>query len=335
MTFLEFIKVIYHSMFHTTWIWLIALLLVAGYLFYVFSATNKGEKSEKTDFLRSPLFLYLISTVSIFIFIFLLIRLTGNFNVKTNFTFVALGITVSIFSPILTFIVFLRTIKIQEDSNKNQAKERISKDFYELTKIFIGKRDAIHENIYGSEEPEDDFSNIYGTRSYFPSNKYAFAKEYFERNYIIYGDYFKIFHRILKILNLAQKENILSQKEYENYIGILRSQLSETELALIYYNSVYAVRGYGMAVELFNSNIFGNDDELRKSVHLRLEYLMDEVADAVIIGAFYSSPYVDIIPDNDKKEIIKASHSFDVTFYNKIAEMGLLDTLKKMYEETS
>lgn len=72
------------------------------------------------------------------------------------------------------------------------------------------------------------------------------------------GSYFRIFHRIIKYLN----ENVNDGEIKKNYIGFLRANMNENQMAMIFYNINYTHRGSGAIEELKGTSFFGEKDEL-------------------------------------------------------------------------
>ncbi|MCT0439564.1 putative phage abortive infection protein [Lactococcus lactis] len=89
----------------------------------------------------------------------------------------------------------------------------------------------------------------------------------FDEVYNKMSSYFKIFHRILKNLNERYDEDKLDEREFKNYIGILRTQLSSEELVVILVNSLYIKRGLGLAIELIGTNLFGDENDFKIDQH--------------------------------------------------------------------
>ncbi|MBK0038845.1 MULTISPECIES: putative phage abortive infection protein [unclassified Enterococcus] len=73
------------------------------------------------------------------------------------------------------------------------------------------------------------------------------------------GSYFRIFHRIIKYLN----ENVDDKEIKKNYIGFLRANMNENQMAMIFYNSNFTDRGYGAMKELKGTGFFGEKSELK------------------------------------------------------------------------
>lgn len=72
-----------------------------------------------------------------------------------------------------------------------------------------------------------------------------------------YGQFFRTVHRIVKLLLDRSTE------EQQKYIGILRTQLSEEQLVLLYYNAEYTQRGKKFKENVNNMDLWGDKKELR------------------------------------------------------------------------
>ena len=78
-----------------------------------------------------------------------------------------------------------------------------------------------------------------------------------------FGRYFRTVHRILKIINGGS----LTKGSKNKYIGILRTQLSENELLLLFYNANYSSRGKKFATEAKGLDLWGTTDEVYSGIH--------------------------------------------------------------------
>ncbi|ANM74790.1 putative phage abortive infection protein [Lactiplantibacillus plantarum] len=71
-----------------------------------------------------------------------------------------------------------------------------------------------------------------------------------------YGQFFRTVHRIVKLLLDRSTE------EQQKYIGVLRTQLSEEQLVLLYYNAEYTQRGKKFKANVNNMDLWGDKEEL-------------------------------------------------------------------------
>ncbi|MDG2980877.1 putative phage abortive infection protein, partial [Latilactobacillus curvatus] len=78
-----------------------------------------------------------------------------------------------------------------------------------------------------------------------------------------FGSFFRTIHRIIKII---LSFSILKRpKTINKYLGILRTQLSEEQLLLLFYNAEYTKRGEKFKKNVSNVNLWGDLDELDTS----------------------------------------------------------------------
>lgn len=135
------------------------------------------------------------------------------------------------------------------ESHKNKVKKPL-KDYkyknlvnYIVSKQFItllfddDDAKGLYTKKISYDESFEIINNIY--RIYYPSM----------------GHYFKQFHRIVKLIN---KKNRFNKSLKKSLRGILRSQFTENELLLIYYNATYTARGMGLGYILKGSCFFGD-----------------------------------------------------------------------------
>lgn len=73
-----------------------------------------------------------------------------------------------------------------------------------------------------------------------------------------YGVFFRTVHRIIKIISSFSHRNKLRRK----YCGILRTQLSEQQLLLLFYNAEYSKRGKKFKKIVKNLNLWGDLNEI-------------------------------------------------------------------------
>ena len=88
--------------------------------------------------------------------------------------------------------------------------------------------------------------------------KKAVVESVLNKYYNDIGNYFRIFHRIIKFVN----ENVQDEKSKANYIGFLRAMLNEKEMLVIYYNAFYSERGKGLGEQLELINFYGGVDDI-------------------------------------------------------------------------
>lgn len=90
------------------------------------------------------------------------------------------------------------------------------------------------------------------------SEKKEIIQSIYNKKYINLGNYFRMFHRVIKYINNNVKEIEIKK----DYLGFLRAMLSEDELLLIFYNAFYTKRGSGLKEELMYTSFFGSIKDL-------------------------------------------------------------------------
>ena len=108
-------------------------------------------------------------------------------------------------------------------------------------------------------------------------------KDYYED----IGNYFRIFHRIIKFVN----ENVQDDKIKKDYIGFLRAMINEKEMLVIFYNAVYSDRGEGLHDQLKLTNFYGDtkdlpDEDEQNAQHFDKGSLLWEQDDIKIMRGF-------------------------------------------------
>ena len=105
----------------------------------------------------------------------------------------------------------------------------------------------------------EEFLNISGEPHIFDDDeKFEICNAVYGELYDEVGHYFRIFHRVIKYVNI----NVKDRETKKNYIGILRALLSETEMLVIFYNSFYTDKGYGLGQHLLYTSFFGEPKDL-------------------------------------------------------------------------
>lgn len=74
------------------------------------------------------------------------------------------------------------------------------------------------------------------------------------------GGFLRLLHRIVKFIN----ENVEDDSIKKDYIGFLRATLDETEILVIYYNSIYSDKGFDLKEQLVETTFFGDPEDFNK-----------------------------------------------------------------------
>lgn len=187
------------------------------------------------------------------------------------------------------------------------------KAFY-LTNNFSEKEfiQELYDAIFTSDITDifskkfDGFDNYYKEHS----NKYAYIKnicsEEFEDKYHKLGHFYRHIHRIIKTIH--QAENSIDSNVF---VGILRAQLSEKIIISLYYNCIYTEKGYGMGLQLLNTDFFGTVDDFDNtySLHFSTNYLLNKNVDIKLIKKLFCSENATNI-DNFEEYSTKIKETF-------------------------
>ena len=161
-----------------------------------------------------------------------------------------------------------------EEAERRINSEQVSNAFYKLLEVFTNIQKQV-----SIQKIKENINNLYSTNSWdfylengycsndgrnhqlewflYESNikediiRYNSDEENmaivvnmrFEELYAESSQYFKAFHRIVKILNVSLKNNKIDKEEYHSYIGILRANLSSNEMEILLINSLFVKRG--------------------------------------------------------------------------------------------
>lgn len=213
---------------------------------------------------------------------------------------------VAVVAPMLTILLFVKTIGTQLEATRASRKSDINQNFYKLLDIFLKNKDNIYknENIFeiicslpefGEEGSAEIFTfttnleeaDVLKLKFEFkPFENYDYGGEDHQSNlsyilkeinldldkyYVALGPYFKSLHRILKLINDGVENREIDENEYFMYRGILTSQLTSDEFLVILYNCLFGERGCGMGVELMESSFFGDSDDLDIDQHFEID----------------------------------------------------------------
>ena len=216
------------------------------------------------------------------------VKVDANISHITRFDY--LKVVISIISPILTFIVFRNTLRIQEAQRKEKKYEMTVTEFYKLLDIFSGIQDKEIDKIRNLKTViEIDFEDNGGNSIHWRNNLLKSADLVFKEQAKEVGHYFRGLHRILKMLNMRLDSGFIDYEEYRFFIGILRVQITADEFFTIMINSLFAGTGFGLGIqmlgtgffdgvdilkdlnikEFFGINAFMNEDERKKEIRLK------------------------------------------------------------------
>jgi len=129
--------------------------------------------------------------------------------------------------------------KIFIEQSETLKVQKLETTYFSLIELYRSVLDALNE--------KDENSNYFGTLKTklieegdvvgSPIEKHGICKRRYEKLYFEnreeLGQYFRVVYRIIKIIEQAE----IPKRDKFNYVKILRSQLSENELLVLYYNS--------------------------------------------------------------------------------------------------
>lgn len=154
--------------------------------------------------------------------------------------------------------------------NSPTFRHAIDRENYEETRRFLDNIGKLFDNLKYSrifDLSKDNFSLFYNLYSGlynldFPElslkQKKKIIEISLEKHYGEIGNYFRIFHRVIKFIN----ENVKDLDAKGNYIGFLRSMVNEKEMIVIFYNAFYSIRGAGLKEQLEFTDFFGKGKDL-------------------------------------------------------------------------
>lgn len=134
----------------------------------------------------------------------------------------------------------------------------------------------VYENVY-----QDGFY----TRPVSYDEAYLICNEVYEKKFEILGNFFRSTHRIIKKINESFNDDMESKK---NYLGLLRAQLPESAIALIFYNATYTKKGLGLARQLLYTDFFGDISDFMTTDMLHIDDSQHISPDKII---FYNTDY--------------------------------------------
>lgn len=103
-----------------------------------------------------------------------------------------------------------------------------------------------------------DLKDMENTFLFSNEDRVSIVTAAYSSQYFIYGNYFRIFHRVVKYVN----ENVKDLESKKNYIGFLRAMINEKEMLVIFYNAFYTPRGKGLKKQIKKTNFFGDINDL-------------------------------------------------------------------------
>lgn len=183
--------------------------------------------------------LTLLGIITTFLVI-ILISVFGQMDTRLDYV----KIVISILGPVLTFIVFQNTLMIQKGNESRTRFQNANEDFKYLFGLFIEKQKQLTECI----KLHPDWTETV----------------YFEKTDIDLGDYFRSLSILIDIMNEHLDQKDISEKQYERFVLILRTQITLMEFKIVLYASLFKERSLGLAIGLTGSGFFGKKETLQK-----------------------------------------------------------------------
>lgn len=188
-----------------------------------------------------------------------------------------------------SYLIFFKLLPIKIDSNDIPTTYRRRND------ITYKEGKLIEESTILTEINKNLLSQRKGQGN---NSKYSYKmlRDLFneigsQNEYMEIEELFRFVHRVVKIIN----SSILSEKEKTNFLGMLRANISNNLLTLMYYNCTYTQKGIGLGIQLAGTNFFGEkkDFQIKKyeisfSQHIPHNLLHFKIIDFHIIINVYS-----------------------------------------------
>lgn len=257
-------------------------LPIIGHFYYQLVFTGKVD-SSKMNFGRLNLLQILISILSPVLTFLVLMNSVANqkstndrLDLQSSESKRRLDseqVSNSFYKLLEVFTKIQERVNIEELKEKTKFLEENSKGFLliEDDYLFPSKNpDIVRSSKYNLERFLHDNSDIEEDKLESLTSKQRMALAVnikFEQHYENSSQYFKAFHRIVKILNVSLDTKKINEDEYHSYIGILRANLSSNEMEIILMNSLFVKRGIGLALELIGTDFFGNEDDYEVEQH--------------------------------------------------------------------
>lgn len=138
------------------------------------------------------------------------------------------------------------------ESNKNKTPKNIE-DFQYICLSFVISSEVFYNSKVKRAGSPGYSLNLFDDLNY--DEVFDICNEAYRHYYNSIGHYFKHLHRIFKIINKHFKYDKVLKSEYQ---GILRAQLSEKMLLVLYYNCTFTSRGLGLSEQLKGSSFWGS-----------------------------------------------------------------------------
>jgi hypothetical protein len=189
----------------------------------------------------------------------------------------------------------ISTRKIYEQQTKTMRNQQFDSNFYSLLNVYLSIKNNLNEN----DVDHDFFFSFYNelfasvTKTYSDTFHETYSKviENYTNVYLKHrgqlSSYFKTIYRLLKFVDECEH---LQKDEKSFYSKIIRSQISDNELLVLYYNyhSIYGVKAQSLVLKYqllkhiqrlskieFSKHFTFSDDNKKNQIILFTEWFVD------------------------------------------------------------
>ncbi|MEO2553556.1 putative phage abortive infection protein [Enterococcus casseliflavus] len=180
-------------------------------------------------------------------------------------------------SEAIDAVLLIENILNNEMAGKNDPASKI---YQKLSKLddYIKELDLKKSTVYKREHEEFLKYSRKGFVIISEENRKQVVDSVLSQHYNKISSYFKLFHRIIKYLNVNLETNDEGSLK-NNYIGFLRATLNPDEMLVIFYNAAYTSRGAGLLHELQKTTFFGTKTDIERNQHFERSDLFWEKED--------------------------------------------------------
>lgn len=180
-------------------------------------------------------------------------------------------------SEAIDAILLIEDILNNEMAGKNDPASKICKKLSKLDD-YIKELELKKSTVYKREHEEFLKYSRKGFVIISEENRKQVVDSVLSQHYNKISSYFKLFHRIIKYLNVNLETNDEGSLK-NNYIGFLRATLNPDEMLVIFYNAAYTSRGAGLLHELQKTTFFGTKTDIERNQHFETSALFWEQED--------------------------------------------------------
>ena len=183
----------------------------------------------------------------------------------------------NLISKAIDAILFIEDVLNNEMVGKKDPNGNIYKKLSQLDS-YIEKLDLKKSSVYKREHEEFFRYSSKGLDIISKESRKQVVDSVLSQHYNKISSYFKLFHRIIKYLNVNLETNDEGSLK-NNYIGFLRATLNPDEMLVIFYNAAYTSRGAGLLHELQKTTFFGTKTDIERNQHFETSALFWEQED--------------------------------------------------------